>query len=112
MTSDALLSIYKLVSLVAGETLSKISAGLTITLTLSTRPIDIDKSLLALDTLTHIVGTRSRDTIRVITSKDAGIVLEDLIRATTKAYVLLDTCLLYTSPSPRDLSTSRMPSSA
>ena len=25
---------------------------------------------------------------------------------------LLDTCLLYTSPSPRDLSTSRMPSSA
>ena len=24
----------------------------------------------------------------------------------------LDTCLLYTSPSPRDLSTSRMPSSA
>ena len=26
--------------------------------------------------------------------------------------VLLETCLLYTSPSPRDLSTSRMPSSA
>ena len=25
---------------------------------------------------------------------------------------LSDTCLLYTSPSPRDLSTSRMPSSA
>ena len=25
---------------------------------------------------------------------------------------LLDDCLLYTSPSPRDLSTSRMPSSA
>ena len=25
---------------------------------------------------------------------------------------LLDVCLLYTSPSPRDLSTSRMPSSA
>ena len=24
----------------------------------------------------------------------------------------IDTCLLYTSPSPRDLSTSRMPSSA
>ena len=24
----------------------------------------------------------------------------------------VDTCLLYTSPSPRDLSTSRMPSSA
>ena len=26
--------------------------------------------------------------------------------------VNIDTCLLYTSPSPRDLSTSRMPSSA
>ena len=26
--------------------------------------------------------------------------------------VVFDTCLLYTSPSPRDLSTSRMPSSA
>ena len=25
---------------------------------------------------------------------------------------LVDSCLLYTSPSPRDLSTSRMPSSA
>ena len=28
------------------------------------------------------------------------------------ANVLADICLLYTSPSPRDLSTSRMPSSA
>ena len=28
------------------------------------------------------------------------------------AIVLTTTCLLYTSPSPRDLSTSRMPSSA
>ena len=26
--------------------------------------------------------------------------------------ILINTCLLYTSPSPRDLSTSRMPSSA
>ena len=29
-----------------------------------------------------------------------------------KEFVELYTCLLYTSPSPRDLSTSRMPSSA
>ena len=29
-----------------------------------------------------------------------------------KVYILLNGCLLYTSPSPRDLSTSRMPSSA
>ena len=31
---------------------------------------------------------------------------------TTSAAVAVRTCLLYTSPSPRDLSTSRMPSSA
>ena len=31
---------------------------------------------------------------------------------TTNYTHLLDHCLLYTSPSPRDLSTSRMPSSA
>ena len=30
----------------------------------------------------------------------------------TGAYSILNGCLLYTSPSPRDLSTSRMPSSA
>ena len=30
----------------------------------------------------------------------------------TTAQLRLETCLLYTSPSPRDLSTSRMPSSA
>ena len=30
----------------------------------------------------------------------------------TKVAALIDNCLLYTSPSPRDLSTSRMPSSA
>ena len=29
-----------------------------------------------------------------------------------KKPVMIDACLLYTSPSPRDLSTSRMPSSA
>ena len=29
-----------------------------------------------------------------------------------EASILVKTCLLYTSPSPRDLSTSRMPSSA
>eukprot|EP00829_Urostomides_striatus_P006574 TRINITY_DN1713_c0_g1_i1.p3 TRINITY_DN1713_c0_g1~~TRINITY_DN1713_c0_g1_i1.p3 ORF type:complete len:124 (-),score=51.98 TRINITY_DN1713_c0_g1_i1:10-381(-) len=33
-------------------------------------------------------------------------------RAKNQFYANLHTCLLYTSPSPRDLSTSRMPSSA
>ena len=34
------------------------------------------------------------------------------IRVPMREIEVSDTCLLYTSPSPRDLSTSRMPSSA
>ena len=52
-------------------------------------------------------------------SKDTLVYLNDLtfIREITawdemKGYELTIGCLLYTSPSPRDLSTSRMPSSA
>ena len=39
---------------------------------------------------------------------------EQLQKEMTSAYIGFDptACLLYTSPSPRDLSTSRMPSSA
>ena len=37
---------------------------------------------------------------------------ERFLQAVHKAQRQLSTCLLYTSPSPRDLSTSRMPSSA
>ena len=42
------------------------------------------------------------------------IILSVIIAVTTFALFILGipTCLLYTSPSPRDLSTSRMPSSA
>ena len=39
------------------------------------------------------------------------IIIALIISATVSAALLLS-CLLYTSPSPRDLSTSRMPSSA
>jgi len=35
-----------------------------------------------------------------------------IYQAVTKPHAYLENCLLYTSPSPRDLSTSRMPSSA
>ena len=35
-----------------------------------------------------------------------------LVSGVTACQALLDSCLLYTSPSPRDLSRSRMPSSA
>ena len=38
--------------------------------------------------------------------------MSELGRSTVSAYAAAKGCLLYTSPSPRDLSTSRMPSSA
>ena len=40
----------------------------------------------------------------------AGDILAEI--ETDKATMEVEACLLYTSPSPRDLSTSRMPSSA
>ena len=33
-------------------------------------------------------------------------------QVSSPSFLILNSCLLYTSPSPRDLSTSRMPSSA
>ena len=41
-----------------------------------------------------------------------GIAPKDKAVARQNALALFENCLLYTSPSPRDLSTSRMPSSA
>ena len=46
------------------------------------------------------------DTRMVLHAKEASTVYKAMFRQ------LLSVCLLYTSPSPRDLSTSRMPSSA
>ena len=44
--------------------------------------------------------------------KDFWQVTEDSLDKSMKAFEINSSCLLYTSPSPRDLSTSRMPSSA
>ena len=43
--------------------------------------------------------------------KDATLAIEPRMDSVSSSH-LKSTCLLYTSPSPRDLSTSRMPSSA
>ena len=53
----------------------------------------------------------------VLTNEESNDFLSIATREITKYYEVYlgrspDTCLLYTSPSPRDLSTSRMPSSA
>ena len=45
-----------------------------------------------------------------IQSKEVSF--EDAVSKSSEDLASKDTCLLYTSPSPRDLSTSRMPSSA
>ena len=42
-------------------------------------------------------------------SSEKSVIKKDIFDGQSK---LFNTCLLYTSPSPRDLSTSRMPSSA
>ena len=66
---------------------------------------DIDSR--ALDRLTqeicHDIGAGTYDGVQVIVARGGDIVLD-----ATLGWA----CLLYTSPSPRDLSTSRMPSSA
>ena len=59
----------------------------------------------------------ARDNLRLIRQEDLEEsdvwALPDRYNSlTTEQKTELDTCLLYTSPSPRDLSTSRMPSSA
>ena len=50
----------------------------------------------------------NNDTMEVVTQTNAVKSPTDSLKATTLVY----TCLLYTSPSPRDGATSRMPSSA
>ena len=55
----------------------------------------------------YLAALRRLGTRRTLTVEALGPVL-----ASVGSVVLMGDCLLYTSPSPRDLSTSRMPSSA
>ena len=66
-----------------------------------------------------ILAELQREEARFLETLERGEkLLADVLAAKPKqisgeqAFELYDTCLLYTSPSPRDLSTSRMPSSA
>jgi len=54
----------------------------------------------------HRIDTRL-DRLEVIVERNSLAIAQN-----TEAIAKLTDCLLYTSPSPRDLSTSRMPSSA
>ena len=74
--------------------------------------------LMVISFLTPVLSSASAD--EQLDSQDdeydaQGIIIGDLADfdpADGRQYLLIEDCLLYTSPSPRDLSTSRMPSSA
>ena len=57
-----------------------------------------------------VLAMESEDTKQITTAIKS--VLKNCIQTKGVKVENLPTCLLYTSPSPRDLSTSRMPSSA
>ena len=59
-----------------------------------------------------ITGETSGINMAVWESKEAAEAVAEKIQATLADAASFMACLLYTSPSPRDLSTSRMPSSA
>ena len=64
-------------------------------------------SAVSLDDLARLSTSDIAETL-IISRSLASQYLNDLVRAG----LVVKVCLLYTSPSPRDLSTSRMPSSA
>ena len=54
----------------------------------------------------------SETPVIVLGVDDYGNTRDEVLETHKLARAGVETCLLYTSPSPRDLSTSRMPSSA
>ena len=59
-----------------------------------------------------ILKENKKDVDRAIKIKLRDNLINRLILNEKKILDIINSCLLYTSPSPRDLSTSRMPSSA
>ena len=59
---------------------------------------------------TETTGLSVKDGHRIV--EIGCIELDNLVPTKNIFHCYLNPCLLYTSPSPRDLSTSRMPSSA
>ena len=62
--------------------------------------------------LFEITSNYSGETVDIRQGISVVYVYESLFDSTVRVNVQYVDCLLYTSPSPRDLSTSRMPSSA
>ena len=68
-----------------------------------------DEGKVSLDLLGFLCPVPVHETRRAVEDANPGTLFEVLC---DDPETLHDICLLYTSPSPRDLSTSRMPSSA
>ena len=93
--------------------------NLNITGSLSTTESELTNQLisgnLTVETNTTL-GTNAEDTLTIVASLNSNIVPltnnAHNIGSSTLRISSVFACLLYTSPSPRDLSTSRMPSSA
>ena len=70
--------------------------------------VDIQKTLIELTHATYgFYGFDLPDPITMAIALDNKLIVES-----QQLHVVVDTCLLYTSPSPRDKRQSRMPSSA
>ena len=90
-------------------------AGLDIEATFCPERIAEGKAIEELYSLPQIIGARSEEASRRAARLFARLGVETipvLPEEAELAKLFTNTCLLYTSPSPRDLSTSRMPSSA
>ena len=60
----------------------------------------------------HAMGAQIWEPFSIFVKTERKFLIYPICKMENKTFELLYTCLLYTSPSPRDLSTSRMPSSA
>ena len=59
-----------------------------------------------------IADERAAPSVRAVAESDIDAAADTSLAVAEVHAALIEGCLLYTSPSPRDLSTSRMPSSA
>ena len=69
-----------------------------------------DDQELIRESLKIVLGTH--EDIQVVSVASDGFEVLDILKRNPVDIILMDICLLYTSPSPRDMRRSRMPSSA
>ena len=73
---------------------------------------EFNNNLKELEKITKTSLHSRGNSILVKSDPENNNLIKNAIQFLTEQFLINGTCLLYTSPSPRDLSTSRMPSSA